>query len=342
MNIYQIAKLAEVSPATVSKVINGRPGVGNAVRQKVLDTIEAHNFVPKTSVSIQNNVAVIFRANDTTAGIFYSDYMIGIMRGLCEYVFDHNYNVVLFPSVVLPKNRSQFAMFCKMQRIVGCAFGNLTRDDHYIEDIAGIVPIVMFNAQYQGDMLYSICSDDYGGMYRTIQYLRNMGHRRIAIGSVGLWYLSNFNKLKAYHQAVRDFGLVEDQDYIIDFDYYDSFSICALVERLRNSGRLPTAFLTMNDEEAVRLITTLKFMGLRCPEDISVVGYDDYPYSSHTQPALTTVKQALYEMGKAAGKLVCGFSPENMGVKQDKQGSFIFETQLVERDSVFNRNASEA
>lgn len=337
MNIYQIAEIAKVSPATVSKVINGRPGVGNAVRQKVLDIIEQNNFVPKTSVSIQNNVAIIFRANDATAGIFYSDYMIGIMRGLCEYVFDHNYNITLFPSVVIPKNKSQFAMFCKMQRIVGCVFGNLTRDDHYIEDIAGVVPIAMFNAKYKGNMLYSVCSDDYEGMYHTIKYLHDLGHERIAIASVGLQYLSNFNKLRAYRQAVQDFNLVQDKDYVMDFDYYESLRICSLIQRLRNSGRMPTAFLAMNDEEAIRLIATLKFMGIRCPEDVSVIGYDDYPYSSHTQPALTTVRQALYEMGTTTGKLVCGLSPDTLDVQRDEYGSLIFQTQLVERNSVFKR-----
>ena len=87
--------------------------MGNAVRQRVLDIIEQNNFVPKTSVSIQNNVAVIFRANDASAGIFYSDYMIGIMRGLCEYVFDHNYNITLFPSVVIPKTKVSLLCFAK-------------------------------------------------------------------------------------------------------------------------------------------------------------------------------------------------------------------------------------
>ncbi len=119
----------------------------------------------------------------------------------------------------------------------------------------------MFNAQYKGNMLYSVCSDDYDGMYHAIKHLHDMGHERIAIGSVGLQYLSNFNKLRAYRQAVQDLKLVQDRDYIIDFDYYESFSICSLIERMRNSGRMPTAFLTMNDEEAIRLITTLKFMG---------------------------------------------------------------------------------
>lgn len=333
MNIYKIAELANVSAATVSKVINNRPGVSEDVRRKVLNCIEANNFTPRTIVNAQNNIAVIFRSNDSIGSLFYSEYMICIMRGLCEYVFDHNYLITVFPSIMVPKTKSEFSIFCKKHKIVGCVFGNLRLEDNYIEEISGVVPLVLMNAVFKGDMVYSVCSDDYNGMYSAVRYLYEMGHRRIAIGAVGAMYYANHQKLMGFKQAVKDFGLGNDYENFFDFDSFDPIDFCEKYKSLKEADRLPTAIACMNDEETFRAINALRIINVDCPKDISFVGYDDYEYSSMVFPALTTVKQELYAMGKVAGKLACGCSPAAVGMPYN-ENQFLFKTRLMERDTV--------
>lgn len=334
MSIYEIAEIAQVSPATVSKVLNGRPGVSESVRNRVLEIIEQQNFTPKTAVNVQNNIAMVSRAGDAAGGIFYSDFMIGIMRGVSEYAFDHGYNITLFPSMAIPKKKSQFSLFCRKQRLAGMVFGNLRSDDSYIEEIAGIIPLVTINACFRGEQVYSICSDDYNGMYNAVRYLYELGHRRIAIATVGLFFDSNHDKLEAYKKALTDFQLPCEEEYIMDSDQISPTTICLRFERLKKANKMPTAILTMNDQDAVRIINFLRLVNISCPQDISIMGYDDYDYAENINPALTTVKQVLYEKGKLAAQLACGGSAEASQATRDERGRYIFKTQIVIRDSV--------
>lgn len=138
--IYEIADIAKVSPATVSKVLNNREGVGADVRQRVLEIVERERFVPKMVLSDTNTIAIIYRGNEATMSLFHSEYMMHIMRGVSECVFEHGYHMVLFPSNIIPKRRDQFSLFCRKNRLAGCIWCNLRCEDTYVQDISGIIP----------------------------------------------------------------------------------------------------------------------------------------------------------------------------------------------------------
>ena len=334
MSIYKIAEIAKVSPATVSKAINGGTGVSEEVRKRIQRVIEEQNFTPKTSLNIVNNISVVSRGGDASTSIFYSNFLIGLMRGVTEYSFEHGYNITLYPSLSIPKERSKFTIFCRRQRLSGIIFGNLRSDDYFVEAISGVVPIVTINSSFHGDKMYSICSDDFEGMYNAVKYLYDLGHRRIAILTVGLFFQSNHDKLEGYRKAMHDLKLTLDEEYIIESQEIAPTSICNRFERLKQAERMPTAILTMNDEEAVRTINYLRLIGIQCPRDVSIIGYDDYDFSANINPALTTVKQVLHEKGKMAALLACGGSPDSIPAERDDSGRYVFKTQLILRDSV--------
>ena len=333
MSIYEIAQKAKVSPSTVSKVINGGVGVSQEVRERIQKIIQEESFVPKTSVNVINNIAVVSRGGDPTTGIFYSNFLIGLMRGVSEYAFEHNYNITLYPSVVIPKVKAQFVTFCRKQRLSGMIFGNLRRDDYFIEEIAGAIPIVTVNSHFKGEKLYSICSDDFTGMYNAVKYLYEMGHRRIAFATVGLFFDSNQEKLEGYKKAIHDLQIPLDNEYIFDSTEITPTSVCHWFERMKLAEKMPTAILTMNDEEAIRIINYLRLVGVMCPRDVSIVGYDDYDFAADVNPALTTVKQVLYEKGKLAAQIACGGPTDSFQSERDEEGRYLFKTQLVVRDS---------
>ena len=332
--IYEIADLARVSPATVSKVLNDREGVGADVRQRVLGIVERENFMPKTVLSDINTIAVIYRSNDMTASLFHSEYMVHIMRGVSEYVFEHGCHLLLFPSNLIPKQRDQFSLFCRKNRITGCVWCNLRSEDAYVQNLAGIVPMAVVNATFTGEKMYSLCSDDQTGMCIATKYLYSMGHRRIALCTTGLMYDANRKKRLGYHQAMEELG-IDDQGLLeIGTDDLSVFSLSNHLRGLQEVGQMPTAFLTFNDTEALKIISLLHLLNLPCPQEVSVVGYDNYDCAELTVPPLTTVKQSMVEIGAAAAKLVCGVPPDCVDAVQEESGRFIFKPQLLIRGSV--------
>ena len=334
MNIYEISVLAGVAPSTVSKVLNQRAGVSEKTRKKVMDVVAASGFQPKLVVSERNHIAFIFQSNDRQANIFGSNFLIEILGGVCDELLLSGYVVSLYPSTEIPHNKEEFSLLCRKNHIAGCIFGNAYRDDFYIEELAGVVPMAVINADFHGERLYTISSDDYSGMYGAVKYLYEMGHRRIALAASVLRFQSNWEKWRGYHAALEDLGLPSPEDYVIRLrDFTASFADCW--KKLGERGMpMPTAIAAMNDEDAVRIQRQLKDIGVDCPADVSIVGYDDYRYVGDLTPALTTVRQVLFEKGRIAAKLACGCDPGQLGLPYDAEHGLVLTTELVVRDTV--------
>lgn len=333
MSIYKIAEMSNVSTATVSKVLNGRDGVSESVRAKVLDIARRENFMPKTVLAGQKNVAVV--SSRDYGCVFTSDFMMGIIHGISDYAFERGYNIMVIPAELLPKNKQEFELYCRKNHLFGLVFGNLSKNDTYVQDIAGVVPIVTINANLQGEKLYSVNSDDFLGGYSAVQYLYEMGHRRIGFISYGLKFESNFNKLEGYKKAMTDLGMNLDYEFIIDYDALSSTTVCHRIESLKKSGKPITALIAVNDHLALGIMNQLRLISVECPRDISIIGFDDYSYSSQIYPALTTVKQILYEKGRLSAQIVCGddIDPEFEALR-DSDGRYVFKTQLIVRETV--------
>jgi len=330
MNIYSLAKIANVSPSTVSKVINGKDGVGTETRNKILKLIEDEGFKPKISSNSASNIAVIIKRTEVC--IFDSEFAAKLLNGISDYCFENKYNILLLSLTQIPRNKKEFNVYCHTQRILGCIFINLSVDDYFIEEISGIVPSVTINAKFSGDNLYSIMSDDLDGFYQATNYLYKMGHRKIAVAAMNLKFQSHRDKLAGYKKAMADLNLGVDDDYIINADGIDKSGLEMAFDHLRNMDKMPTAIMFLNDQEAQRGSEWLNQMNLSIPDDISIVGYDDYLFSSFMNPPLTTVKQVLYEKGIMAVKL--------MGLNQNEiqhykgKTDFLFKTDLIIRRSV--------
>lgn len=332
--IYEIADIAKVSPATVSKVLNNREGVGADVRQRVLEIVERERFVPKMVLSDTNTIAIIYRGNEATMSLFHSEYMMHIMRGVSECVFEHGYHMVLFPSNIIPKRRDQFSLFCRKNRLAGCIWCNLRCEDTYVQDISGIIPMAIINASFVGENLYSFCSDDVTGMYEATKYLYSMGHRRISLCSNGLMYEANKNKRLGYRMALEELGIDYRTQPELDLDNFSLLRLSDQFNNLQANGQTPTALLTFNDQEAFKMISLLRLLDLPCPQKISVIGYDDYDYAEMMMPQLTTVRQQMSDMGSAAAKVLCGVSSESIDALREGKNRFVFKPSLIVRNSV--------
>ncbi len=340
LNIYRLAELAGTSPATVSKVLNEREGVSDRMRKHVLKVAAEMHFAPAIVANERKNIAFVYSA--ASENIFSSEFLSKLLHSCSESILDMGYRVLLVDEPDIPRDKYEFAAFCNRHSICGVIFCSLKLEDDYVLHLAGHIPLVCVNITFPGDIdrLYSISSDDYNGMYQIMRRLYECGHRRIGLVAEDWVHESNRDKVQAFYQAQSDMSLAIQPEWIIRTPITEETSICRQLDNLRAMNKLPTAFACLNDRDACHLIRYARRIGIRCPDDISVTGYDDYHYVQYMMPTLTSVRQMLEEKGRLAAWLACGRAPESLEW-YNGTNHFVFGTTLVNRASVRAINEEE-
>ncbi len=302
MNIYTIAELAGVSPSTVSKVINNKGNVSAGTRRRILDIVAENNFQPRTCSNIASNIALFFRRSQ--GDVFSSSYGNAIISGISNYFIDKPRNLLLISTDKMPTDRIHFQTFCHHNHIDGAIFLNAMTQDSYITELSGIVPFAVVGQKMTGQDVYSIYPDDFQGCHDAMTYLLEMGHRNIAFPVLDQSYSAHAQRLEAYKSALRDHGIPLNPRYLFDPDKFNETDFRMLWDSWKQLDILPTAMLCSNDDTAVLLMAHLRQFGVNVPEDISIVGFDDYSYSVYLTPALTTVRQPINRLGGEAARII--------------------------------------
>ena len=335
LSIYDIAKIAEVSPTTVSKVINGRYGVSEKTHKKVQEVLNQTGFMPKISVNHLNYIAVIYSSQKSD--IFESHFTQKVLKGIDYVIHNSDYYLTLLPFKVLPASREEFTVFCHRQRIAGCIFLAPIQgtESCIVTQISGVVPFVILNERYaNAQNTFSVTSNDYFGAYRAVTHMIEYGHRRIAMAAFGSKvHMAHDERKDAYTMALKSHGINLNQDYLFDAGGMTYEEFYNLVGNWEKFDMLPTAIFCVDDSVAFNLLKDLQRMGKRVPEDISVVGIDDYDYDTIFTPNLTTVRQKLFEKGQKAAGIIVDVLAGELVCNEDTK-DIVFETELVIRDSV--------
>lgn len=330
MSIYDIAALAQVSTATVSKVINGKDGVSEKTRKKVQTVLNTKGFTPKISVNDPNYIAVLY--NDLNTDVFNSDFTRKVLNGISDVIYDTDYFLTLLPFKSIPKERDRFSAFCHRQRISGCIFLDLKREDDFIYRISGSVPMVVINEDIKAPNVYSLISTDFLGAYQAVAHLVENGHRRIAMLGVNPSFRAHAQRLEAYQKVLENHNITVDRDYINPL-LEDHTGFSDLWRRWEREKRPPTAIFATDDSGAVYIARALAEMGKRVPDDLSLVGFDDYDCGRIMSPGLTTVRQKLREKGAKAVDIIISSLRGELQYSEENR-SYVYETELVVRDSV--------
>lgn len=334
-SIYDIARMAGVSPTTVSKVINGRYGVSEKTSKKVQEILASTGFMPKISVNQMNYIAVVYSSQKSE--VFDSPFTRRVLKGVDDVIHNSEYYLTLIPFKGLPAAREEFTVFCHRQRIAGCIFLDMTQgvESNLVTQVSGGVPFVILNDRYpDARNTFSVTSNDYFGAYRAVTYLIECGHRRIAMAALrSSSHRSHGERHEAYVMALKSHGIPYND--ALEFEVgglcYEDF--CRIFADWERRGTVPTAIFCVDDSEALRLMRYLQRMGKRVPEDISLVGFDDYDYDTIITPHLTTVRQRLFEKGQCAAHIILDVLAGKLSCTDDTRDR-VFETELVIRDSV--------
>lgn len=301
LTIDDIAKLANVSRSTVSRVLNNNPNVNETKRKRIMDIIDEQNFVPN---SMARNLGTGFtRTIAIFVGEITNQYFSEIIRGAEEVAISQGY----FPLICLVQNpgREQFYIEEMVrQRASGAIIvSSSIKNAASIRQLATSMSLVSIQSELCGIApLYYLDTENQLGIYNITKHLIQLGHRNLAYLSTlpGTTVLEE--RYAGFCKACSDFQLTVVEDHILHG--YRKEDISVSVENLMLSDNRPTALCCCNDFSAGIAYQKIRQLGLRIPEDISLTGFDDLPIATIMNPMLTTVKQPIRDMGKRAMKLL--------------------------------------
>lgn len=307
----QVAKLAGVSRTTVSFVLNDVPhmGISEETRQRVMSAARQLGYVPNASARslVSGATKTVALVTPHSEHLKVDAFIPRMLAGVNDTCHQHGYNVIFEPLVETGREHSGFVELVDSRRIDGLIALNTPRaDDVHIARLAAEgFPLVVFGSKLLDHAdVYSIDVDMREASRVATRHLLGLGHRRIAyLGFASNQYHGVTERLYGYRDALREFGIGEDKECLAfaDFSAQSGYeAMRALLERDRSF----TALFAGNDTVAFGAMLALREAGLRIPEDVAIVGYDDIPLAAYAAPPLTTMRTSPYEQACEASNLL--------------------------------------
>jgi LacI family transcriptional regulator, galactose operon repressor len=312
--IGDIARLAGVSKATVSRVLNNKPDVDPATRERILRIIEEENFVPSFTASnlASGHNRFISMLMPTSLWNFLSD----VIKGVAEVISLSAYQLVLhvLPDTLDAEAQCKYIENILAMKLTAGLLAFFPKDSApYLEQLyqQGF-PVVILDDQRPLAAAPWIGADNKGGAYIAVQHLLRLGHRHIAHISLPQHLLFARERYQGYCQALEEAGIALDPELVVAGDFPMQSGQHA-AEKLFHlpPERRPTAIFASLDMQAYGVIHAAQQYGLRIPDDIALVGFDDNETSLIVHPSLTTIRQPRYEMGQRGVQLLLSIIEES-------------------------------
>lgn len=301
--IYDVAREASVSMATVSRVVNGNPNVKPTTRKKVLDAIERLGYRPN---AVARGLA---SKKTTTVGVIIPDissvFFSELARGIEDIATMYKYNIILCNSDQ-NKNKELHLLHTLLgKQVDGIVFmGGKIEEEHVEEFKKSPVPIVLAATMDQNKETPSVNIDYESAVYEAIATFIREGHQRIAFISGPLEDpMNSDHKLKGYKSALENHGIAVDEDLIALGDYtYESGK--EATSQFLEVDQSPTAIFASSDEMALGVIHEIQDRGLNVPEHVEVMSNENTRLAQMVRPTLSTIVQPLYDIGAVAMRLL--------------------------------------
>jgi LacI family repressor for deo operon, udp, cdd, tsx, nupC, and nupG len=328
LRLREIAGAANVSEATVSRVLNGKPGVAGDTRQAVFAALDLLGYErPRKLLQRRRNGLVGLIVPELTNPIFPIFVQV-IESSLAQ----EGYTPVLCTMTPGGVPESEYLDMLLERGVDGVIFVSglhadmLAEHSRYVALASSGMPVVLVNGFLEDLPVVSIAADEEAAMRVAVSHLVTLGHRSIGLATGPLRYRPSAQKREAFLRAMKDFAETDASGWVeVSFFTVEGGRAAAL--RLLDAG--VTAVVCGNDLMALGAVRAAQSRGLAVPEQVSVVGYDDSPLMSFTSPALTTVRQPARAMGEAA---VRALLDEMRGVPLPN-GDLLFHPELVVRGS---------
>lgn len=300
--ISDVAKRAGVSPATVSRVMQGAKNVRPDTRERVQLAIDELGYVP--SVAAQSLRSKRTRSLALVVSDITNPFWTTVARGVEDVAQRHGYSVLLCNTDENLAKQHQYLDFLISQQVDGVIIAPYDSDAHNLEKLRKRnIPTVLVDRRIRGWDLDSVLGDSVSGAMALVRHLIQLGHRRIAMLSGPTMTSTAKDRIVGYCMALTEAGIPVEPQLIKAGEYRDA-SGEVLIQELLDEGSRPTAVFAANNALAMGVISALGKRGARIPQDIALVSFDDLPNTSRLLPFLTVVAQPVYEMGVNAAQLL--------------------------------------
>lgn len=306
LKIKDIADLAGVSKATVSRVLNNKPDVDPVTRERIQRIIDEQSFIPSMAA------AGLASGRRQLIGMLIPSFswplIPELMRGVADVLEETSYELVLYSikNADIERDHSEVINRVLATQLTagllavfpGTASPELTR--LYNQGF----PVVIVDDQ-RVQTTPSVSVDNLTGAYTVVRHLIKLGHQRIAHIAGPSAYLASHERYEGYRRALLEAGITPDAELVLEGDFMPpSGRACASKLFALPLEKRPTAIFAATDQMAYGVISAAEEYGLSIPRDIALVGFDDDSPSMHVYPPLTTVRQPYYEMGEQGLKLL--------------------------------------
>ncbi|WP_237154372.1 LacI family DNA-binding transcriptional regulator [Oryzibacter oryziterrae] len=297
--LAEVARIAGVSLMTASRAVNNRPGVSDEKREEILGIADAIGYVAnraaqKLSGGRTHVIGVIAQLHTP----FTSDLVLGI--GSAARAVGHEMLVYSLPD---EGRRPPDSVVDLLHQVADGVIVILPYASDYLTNLSrSHIPIVTIEAGETAEFP-TVAADNYHGAAQAIRHLHDLGHRRIGFITGNERLASARDRHRAFVDLRHQLGLDADDDLVAMGDFTQRGGFVA-AERLMALASRPTAIFAANDAQALGAMTAIRQAGLSVPQDISLIGFDDILLAAQMHPPLTTIRQPLAQMARAAIKLL--------------------------------------
>lgn len=331
----EVARVAGVSRATVSRVVNGSPKVSPDVRRSVEKAIDRLGYVPNRaarSLVTRRSESIAVVITEPAGRLFSDPFFPRVIRGVSTALAARDLQLVL----LMPddaKEEQRTMRYLAGGHVDGVILVSLHGDDPLPGELAARrVPLVVVGRPPLGADVDHVDADNRGGARLATLHLAEGGRRRIATVTGPQDMVAGQDRLAGYHDALAEAGIAAEPDLVEIGDFTHEGGTAAMERLLARRPDLDAVFCA-SDLMAVAALGVIQGSGRRVPEDIAIVGYDDAPIATTTRPPLSSVRQPVEEMGHEMVDLLVG----SMGRSDRVPRRVILATELIRRASSAGR-----
>lgn len=333
--IKELSLKCGVSISTVSKALNGYQDISETTRQIVIQAANEMGYFPDANARALKmkktyNIGVLFSTLSNYG--LRNEYFAHILASFKEKVAKRGYDIT-FIEHNIGNRKMTYLEHCRHRNFDGvciaCADFN---DSEVLEVVNSDFPVVTIDHAFNDAI--SILSDNVEGMKQLSQYIIDMGHKKIAFIH-GKKSSVTHNRLVSFNNVLKQNNLTLPAEYFVEGNYRDSEKSEEIALQLMQLPDRPTCIMAPDDYAALGVMNTIRRLGLKIPDDISITGYDGISISQALEPRLTTIKQDTDKIGAEAAKQLINLIESPMATSLD---NIYLKVQLVKGGSVRNLN----
>ncbi|RKY76658.1 hypothetical protein DRQ07_09960 [candidate division KSB1 bacterium] len=331
ITIADIAKKANVSKMTVSRVINGRGYVAPKTAEKIKKIIDELGYQPNLIARslVSKSTKIIGVIIPKVEHLFLDNYIAQILSGITDEALKKDYRIILIPVEYSDKSEDKYIKIVKNRLLDGMILLKTIIDDPGIAPLSETqFPFVLVNHKRYSKKINFVDSKNIRGAELAVEHLYSKGYRKIACIAGSLHETNGKDRLRGYLKKLEDLGLEKRDEWIVFGEFRKSVAYHEC-EKLFKAKILPDAVFCADDYSAIALIEKIKERKLRVPEDIGVVGFDDIELAEYVKPSLTTIRQPLIELGISAAKILFDLIEETRKPPIHK----LLNVELIQRES---------